>query len=150
MLSLRTPEPGEAPALTDLCLRSKAVWGYDRDFLQACRIELTITPEILSSSCTQVAERNGRIVGFAQITSTGEVADLAKLFVEPTELHGGVGRTLFRWAIAAARTTGAKTMLIEADPCAADFYRRMGAIEIGVVASGSIAGRLLPLFSLKL
>ena len=45
---------------------------------------------------------------------------------------------------------GAKTMMIEANPCAVDFYRRMGAIEIGAVASGSIAGRLLPLFSLKL
>jgi len=95
MHTLRSPEPAEAPALTDLCLRAKGVWGYDRDFLQACRIELTITPEILSGSCTQVAERDGRIVGFAQIVSTGEVADLAKLFVEPTELRGVTPALIF-------------------------------------------------------
>jgi GNAT superfamily N-acetyltransferase len=107
-------------------------------------------PRLVRASEPQAAERNGCIVGFVQIISTGEVADLAKLFVEPTELRGGVGRTLFRWATAAVWAEGAKTMMIEADPCAADFYRRMGAIEIGVVASGSIAGRLLPMLSLKL
>jgi len=97
-----------------------------------------------------VAERHGYTVGFAQITWTGEVANLAKLFVEPTDLRSEVGRTLLQWAIAAARATGAKTMMIEADPCAAGFYRRMEATEVGVVASGSIGGRLLPMLSLKL
>jgi GNAT superfamily N-acetyltransferase len=150
MLTLRAPEPEEAAALTDLCLRSKAVWGYDHTFMQACRIELTLTPGILTTSCAQVAERHGYTVGFAQITWTGEVANLAKLFVEPTDLRSEVGRTLLQWAIAAARATGAKTMMIEADPCAAGFYRRMEATEVGVVASGSIGGRLLPMLSLKL
>jgi len=150
MLRLRAPKLEEAAALTDLCLRSKAVWGYDHAFINACRIELTLTPEMLSSSCAQVAERSGFIIGFAQIVSTGEVADLTKLFVEPTDLRSGVGSTLFQWAISAAREAGARTMTIEADPCAAAFYRRMGATEVGRVASGSIAGRFLPMLSLNL
>ena len=43
MLALRPARPEEAPALTELCLRSKAVWGYDAAFMQACRRELTMT-----------------------------------------------------------------------------------------------------------
>ena len=35
MLTLRTPGPDEAAALTELCLRSKAVWGYDAQFMKA-------------------------------------------------------------------------------------------------------------------
>jgi hypothetical protein len=35
-------------------------------------------------------------------------------------------------------------MIIEADPDAAPFYRRLGARDAGLAPSGSIAGRMLP------
>jgi len=31
----------ELPGLSDLCFRSKAVWGYDKEFMEACRGELS-------------------------------------------------------------------------------------------------------------
>ena len=34
--------------------------------------------------------------------------------------------------------------MIEADPDAAPFYRRMGAQDVGLAPSGSIPGRMLP------
>ena len=37
----------DAPALTLLALRSKAVWGYDAAFIAACRDELTLTADDL-------------------------------------------------------------------------------------------------------
>jgi GNAT superfamily N-acetyltransferase len=144
MITLRHPKPGEAVALTDLCLRSKAVWGYDREFLEACRSEITLTPAHLRSPGMQVAELDGRVIGVVEVTSTGKDAELAKLFVEPAKLRMGAGRTLFEWAKAAASGLGASVLTIDADPGAADYYRRMGAIDDGVVPSGSIPGRLLP------
>jgi hypothetical protein len=39
---------------------------------------------------------------------------------------------------------GADRMVIEADPDAAPFYRRIGAKDCGLVPSGSIPGRMLP------
>jgi hypothetical protein len=50
MLTLRTPRPDEATILTELCLRSKAVWGYDEAFMLACRNELTLAPLAMQSS----------------------------------------------------------------------------------------------------
>jgi GNAT superfamily N-acetyltransferase len=141
---LRPPVVEELPTLSALCLRSKAVWGYDKDFIEACRSELTIEPCELRSSSITVAEENGRIVGVAQIKVTGDEADLLKLFVEPTMLRGGVGMRLFHWAINEAARMGADRMVIEADPDAAPFYRRMGAKDCGLAASGSIPGRTLP------
>ena len=35
MLALRAARPDEAELLTDLCLRAKAVWGYDDAFMRA-------------------------------------------------------------------------------------------------------------------
>jgi GNAT superfamily N-acetyltransferase len=141
---LRPPTVEELPTLSALCLRSKAVWGYGNDFMEACRSELTIEACELQSSSIAVAEENGKIVGVAQVRVTGSWADLLKLFVEPTMLRGGLGMKLFHWAASEATAMGAHRMAIEADPDAAPFYRRMGAKDSGFAPSGSIPGRMLP------
>jgi GNAT superfamily N-acetyltransferase len=150
MFRLRTPRCDEATILTELCIRSKAVWGYDEEFMLACRGELTLTASIMKSSPLKVAETDGHLVGVAQITVQGELAELNKLFVEPTHLRCGAGKALFEWAATISREAGAATMVIEADPDAAGFYRRMGAVDKGTAPSGSIPGRLLPRLELRL
>jgi len=135
-LIIRPPAVEELPALSALCFRSKAVWGYDNDFMEACRKELSIEPSDLRSTPIAVAERDGRLTGVAQIKVVGGV--------EPTVMRSGIGRTLFAWATDLARSQGADRLLIEADPDAAPFYRRMGARDVGVAPSGSIPGRMLP------
>jgi len=150
MITLRSPEPNEAAALTDLCLRSKAVWGYDIRFMEACRAELTFAPADLHSPRIQIAEADGHVIGLVEVTPSGKDAELAKLFVAPTNLRAGAGRKLFEWAKATARTFGASVLTIDADPNAANFYRRMGAVDDGVVPSGTIPGRSLPRLVLHL
>jgi GNAT superfamily N-acetyltransferase len=150
MLALRSARPEEGAALTELCLRSKAVWGYDDAFMAACRKELTLTPASIRSSQMQVAEFDGRLAGIAEVKSAGDTAQLEKLFVEPAMLRTGTGRKLLDWAKATARAAGATALVIEADPDAAEFYRRMGAVDDGLVPSGSIPGRLIPRLNLPL
>src|ERR1700716_4323707 len=103
MIQLRDARKSELPSLGDLCLRSKAVWGYDDAFMTACRTELTLRPDELRSTHLQVAERDTGAVGLAQVKVTGPDADLLKLFVDPAELRSGVGRLLFEWTTAMAR-----------------------------------------------
>lgn len=150
MLTLRAARADELEALTYLCLRSKAVWGYDRTFMDACRDELTLTQEDLRTTRLQVAERDGRVIGVAQVVAEGATAYLEKLFVEPGQMRVGAGRTLFEWARAAAAELRATHLTIVADPGAAPFYRRMGACDAGVAPSGSIPGRALPRLRLNL
>lgn len=69
---------------------------------------------------------------------------LEALFVDPSMIGTGVGRRLFLWSVEAARALGAARMEIASDPGAAAFYRAMGAVDAGEVASGSIPGRKLP------
>jgi GNAT superfamily N-acetyltransferase len=126
------------------------VWGYGEAFMLACRDELTIAPSVMQSSPITVAEVDGVLVGVAQVTVKGDIAGLDKLFVEPTRLRSGVGRCLFDWAKSTAHQAGATTMIIESDPGASGFYRRMGAVEHGVAASGSIPGRFIPRLELAL
>jgi GNAT superfamily N-acetyltransferase len=150
VIQLRDALQDELATLSELCLRSKAVWGYDDAFMTACRAELTLLPHELQSTHLQVAERYFTIVGLAQVKITGTDADLLKLFVEPALLRSGVGRLLFKWATARARGLGAVRMIIEADPGAAPFYEHMGARYAGFAPSQSIPGRMLPRMELEL
>jgi GNAT superfamily N-acetyltransferase len=143
-MKLRRPEAHELPQLSALCLRSKAMWGYDQAFLDACRTELTIRADELETTALCAAEHDGALVGIAQITVDGRDADLQKMFVEPGMMGLGVGKALFAWAISSAKNLGARQMTIDADPGAVGFYKRMGAVEHGSAQSGSIPGRVLP------
>lgn len=148
-VELRQARVEELPALSALCLRSKGHWGYDAAFLAACREELTVTQAMLGPHLV-VAEAAGTAVGLARIAVEDGTADLELLYIEPDRIGSGLGRRLFDWAVAAARSAGATDMVIEADPQAAPFYRRMGARDAGTAPSGSIPGRVLPRLTLTL
>ncbi len=150
MIQFRDARQDELPGLTELCVRSKAVWGYDAAFMTACRAELTLRPDEFQHTYLQVAEHDSTVVGLAQIKVAGRDADLLKLFVEPALLGSGVGRLLFEWATARARGLGAVRMTIEADPGATAFYKHMGACHAGFAPSQSIPGRMLPRMGMEL
>lgn len=147
---IRAPEHHELAVLTDLCMRSKAVWGYNKEFMDACRAELTINLGDLNYTEIAVAEEGGKVIGIAQVEVKGTDADLLKLFVEPGLIGSGVGAALFRWAARRARELGADRLVIDSDPSAVPFYRRMGAQQIGNAPSGSIPGRTLPKLALDI
>lgn len=139
-------------ALSALCLRSKAHWGYDAAFMAACEAELTLRPGDLTITTVGVALRDGEPVAMAQV-GPAEVAgraELWKLFVAPGAMGQGLGRAMMAWAAAAARVRGAQALEIAADPGAEGFYLSLGADRVGVAASGTIPGRVLPLLVLKL
>ena len=71
--------------------------------------------------------------------------DLNKLFIEPRHIRSGVGRALLE-----ARRRGAGRLTILADPNAAAFYERAGAVRIGEAPSDAVPGRLLPLYEVRL
>ena len=141
---LRPARAEEAGELTELALRSKAHWGYDADFIAACRAELTIVPGDVEARRVTVAEVGGRVVGFYTLDGAPPVVELGQMFVEPTHIGGGIGRALWRHAVATAARLGSAGLTIEADPHAEAFYLAMGATRTGTVPSGSVAGRELP------
>ena len=150
VLTIRPPTIDELSSLSDLCFRSKAVWGYDEEFMNACRGELSFKPRDLEWTPIAVAECDGKPIGVAQIKIVDDEADLLKLFVEPGALRSGTGKALLAWATDVAKQLGATRLTIEADPDAAAFYRRMGAYDVGQAPSGSVPGRMLPRLAMNL
>jgi gamma-glutamylcyclotransferase (GGCT)/AIG2-like uncharacterized protein YtfP len=137
-------------ALSELALRSKAVWGYDEDFLAACRAELTLTPARIEGWYLRRLLCDCSVAGFVAVSFAGGRAELEMLFVEPDAMETGVGRALLADAAAEARRRGAATLGISADPDAAGFYQAMGARPVGDEESASVPGRMLPRLELDL
>lgn len=144
MLELRVPERGELQAATELCLKSKAYWGYDADFMSACVPELTLSEDDLEQTRVVLALSDGMMAGVAQVSHAEDGCFLEKLFVDPRFMGRGIGRALFQWSRLAASELGAREMIVEADPDAVPFYQAMGCASAGTALSGSISGRHLP------
>ncbi|HMB74867.1 MAG TPA: GNAT family N-acetyltransferase [Kiloniellaceae bacterium] len=144
MLDLRSPLKEELTAASELCMRSKAHWGYSAAFMAACEAELALNEDDLDRDAVAVAVDDRKLVGLAQVSCDETGCFLEKLFVDPASMGQGVGRKLFQWSLGAALRFGATEMIVEADPDAVPFYKAMGCEAAGEVPSGSIPGRSLP------
>ncbi len=150
MINLRAPLIEELPVLSELCMRSKAHWGYDAAFMEACREEITITTAIYHQGPMQIAYDNNQFIGVTQVVNRDDHAELEMFYIEPDRMGMGAGRTLFAWAVSTARSMKVPHLRIESDPQACAFYLHMGARKVGEAPSGSIVGRMLPLLEFTL
>jgi GNAT superfamily N-acetyltransferase len=149
---LRPASVDQVETLSALAVRSKAHWGYDDAFIDACREELRVgAADIGPHRLTVAIDDTARILGFYGLVGTSDAdAELSALFVEPEAIGTGVGRLLFDGAVRVAVAAGFRRFRIEADPFAAAFYESMGAVRTGSTPSASIAGRELPLYVMDL
>ena len=149
--AIRRARRAEAGALSALALRSKAHWGYDADFLAACRDELTITAEDIATSTVYVLDGDISPLGFYRLLLQDDgVAKLDALFVEPTAMGQGVGGRLWQHAVTTARKLGCSELVWQSDPEAEGFYLAMGAQRAGESESTVFPGRMLPLMRFRL
>ncbi|TMJ72457.1 MAG: GNAT family N-acetyltransferase, partial [Alphaproteobacteria bacterium] len=94
-------QAGEARALGALCVRSKAHWGYDAEFMQLSHRSLQIDPAAIDAGRVFVAtDEDDEPLGVADCSALPEPGafDLLHLFVDPQALRRGVGRALFEAA----------------------------------------------------
>ena len=148
---IRPADTAEAHALSELALRSKAHWGYDAKFLQACREELSVDARYIINHPVFVIEHVDELAGFYSLEHMcDEEVELDLLFVDPPHIGHGLGRQLIEHAKHQARESGYQSILIQGDPNAAHFYTAAGGEPSGSSPSGSIPGRVLPLFRIDL
>jgi GNAT superfamily N-acetyltransferase len=126
-MHVRKAQPAEAGRLSELVMRSKAVWGYDGDFLDAVREQLRIHPDDVVSRRVVVAERDGTPLGVATLDGEPPDGEIGLLFVEPDQMRRGVGHALYRHVLTTAGRLGFRRLVIVSDPHAVPFYLAQGA-----------------------
>ncbi|MGY0564078.1 MAG: GNAT family N-acetyltransferase, partial [Paraglaciecola chathamensis] len=138
-LTLRPLSTKYSADISALAMRSKAHWGYSPAFMQQCAHELTY-------SKTQISHKDFHFIGafspsdsqaltplgsYAIQRISSEKAELLALFVCPSVIGCGAGKSLLQHPISAAKSHHFKAMLIYSDPNAAAFYAKHGAQRIG-------------------
>ncbi len=141
---IRPARREEAAALSALVMRAKAHWGYDANFMEACREDLRVREERIAAGAVWVAEEDGLPVGVLEFGFEGGEAEVLACFVEPQAIGRGVGRALWAKAEALAVAAGVTIIGVDSDPFAEGFYLAMGAVRVGEAPSGAIPGRMLP------
>lgn len=136
--------------LSHLALRSKSHWGYPAEFLEACRHELTLSPDFIARAPVFVLEEGHSIVGFYGLRETTGAIELLYLFVAPEAINRGHGKMLWKHAVHLAAGLGHSKVQIESDPHAEAFYLAMGACRIGLTTSSVQANRTLPVLEFSL
>lgn len=122
---LRPAEPSEAGVLTALTRRSKGHWGYDQEILDRMQEILSISSATIRDGYVVVAEQDGLVAGYYQLSGKPPHGELADMFLEPTVIGTGLGRALWEHAVGSARSAGFYTLTWESDPHAEQFYLHM-------------------------
>lgn len=147
-MSIRKARTDEGPILSRIALRSKAYWGYDESFIEACREDLTISEQKIEGNHVYVLENSSTIIGFYCLAAEGRTGRLDFLFIDPDYIGKGYGKILWESVIHTAREIGLDEFTIDSDPHAEEFYKKMGAVRIGEVESTVFRGRKLPLMKM--
>jgi GNAT superfamily N-acetyltransferase len=82
-------------------------------------------------------EEGGEAAGFYQLIPHSRDQELDLFFTADAFQGRGVGRRLFAHMVERAKALAAETVIIASNPEAADFYRRMGAVDIGIDPPGA-------------
>jgi GNAT superfamily N-acetyltransferase len=130
-VSIRDAVAADAPALGEIYRRASLSNEGDRAILLA-HPEALVFSLRAGEEGVRVAVVNARIVGFATVLVTGQVAELEDLFVDPDWLLHGVGRALVADAVPRARGRGATRIEVTANAHARDFYAKAGFVLAGV------------------
>ena len=132
---IRRAAPADLAVISDLFRRSSLSNAGDRDVLLANPEALAFDGVSIREGRTRVALDDGRIVGFATTSLSGDVAELDDLFVDPDSMRRGVARALVLDAEAVARAGGSTRLEVTANTHALEFYGAAGFIADGVVAT---------------
>ena len=150
-IQIRLATPDESEALTNIAHAAKRHWKYPEKWIEQWSSDLTLTPEFIAGNEVFVAVIDGEIAGCCALVLSPSLVELEHMWINPKQMGGGVGRTLFQHATQRAAELGFSELELSADPNAEGFYRRMGAEAIGEVpADMEGQARVLPRMRVRL
>ena len=132
---IRRALPEDATTLTQIALDAKRYWGYPEHWIKHWESDLTISSDFVRDNHVYVAEDDGEIRGFYALCVSGDKAELEHMWVMPACIGTGIGKDLFLDAMERAAALNVRDVELSADPNAAGFYRRMGAVQIAETES---------------
>jgi len=136
----RTAVAADLPALQRVYRAASLSNPGDAPMLLARPEFLVFAGEGIADGRTLVAlddpPEEDRLIGFATVaTGPDDGAELEDLFVDPDRRRRGVARHLVRRVADAARAAGHRRLWVTGNPHALAFYRAVGFVDAGPIAT---------------
>jgi maltose O-acetyltransferase len=155
-INIRKAIPEDSPVLTEISFAAKRHWHYPEEYYQIWRDELTISPEYIKQYEVYAAEAGSTVVGYCSVVKAEKEYWVGKIFVEqgywlehifirPEFIGKGTGTRLVQFIAMKCRKNKIDKLYVFAEPNAAGFYDKIGAVRLRESVS-SIAGRTLPVY----
>lgn len=144
---IRKAKIEDSNILSELAYKSKAYWGYSKDFLEKCKDDLAVTTDFITNNPVYVMEKNSKIIAFYSFSLHPN--RLVSLFIDPADIGKGIGKILWTDILNKAKQLNMKDFTLDSEPHAEGFYLKMGAKKIGETPSTVFPERRLPLMSVN-
>ncbi len=134
----------DAKLLTEIALKSKAIWGYSDELIESWREDLTVTPKMFKewNVCNYIVD--SEIAGFYILNRANiRTSFLEFLFVSPKFINQGIGTQLLNHAIDYCIKGSSAILNVLSDPNAKAFYEKHG-FKVIAERESSVSGRFLP------
>jgi len=136
--------------LTEITKKSKAFWGYSEEQILEWNDNLTISKDYIESNNTFKLLNDNIVIGYySYIIEEEKIARLDNLFVLPEYIGKGFGKSLVNDFLRRMRNQKIKKIILDSEPNATEFYRRIGFEKIGEFET-SIKNRFMPIMEMKL
>lgn len=149
-LNIRLAKLSEVDVLTDLSIRSKSYWGYDKEFISDAIEDLTLNPNHINNKMVYLCELNEKVIGYYALADKPE-PEMIALFVDPNFIGKGIGYKLWNHSLRIVSEMGWNKFKIIADPFAAEkFYLKVGCQKVGDYQSPIRINRKIPILVYEL
>ena len=136
--------------MTEITKKSKAFWGYSEEQILEWNDNLTISKDYIESNNTFKLLNDNIVIGYySYIIEEEKIARLDNLFVLPEYIGKGFGKSLVNDFLRRMRNQKIKKIILDSEPNATEFYRRIGFEKIGEFET-SIKNRFMPIMEMKL
>ena len=122
-MNLRRASIEDLKALNRLCVHSKSYWGYPAEWIARWKEELRLSEKDLTEQQVLLLEVEDQIAGFCAIHQQKERYEITHLWLLPTFMGKGLGKTLLNEVLGRFVTT-TKPIWVLADPNAEEFYKK--------------------------
>ncbi|SCZ02327.1 Acetyltransferase (GNAT) domain-containing protein [Alkaliphilus peptidifermentans DSM 18978] len=150
-LNLRRAKPNESDVLNFIAFESESIWGEDESYMDLFSQEYKVTKNMIENDYVYVMEDDKGIIGFfAILKKDNETSELELFYIKKSFIGKGYGTLLWTNMISICKEKGIRKIGLVGSSDVANFYKKLGAKEIGEMKSLLKVGRIVSKFEYKI
>jgi len=145
-VGLRRARISEVNLLNRIAFQSEGVWNEGDDYMDKFSQSYQLTETMIIEEEVHILEINDRIIGFFAILKAGNHHEMELFYIERSFIGQGYGKKLWNLMIQLCKEKGIRRIEFVGSSDVAQFYKKLGAVELDKIKSILKVGRIVTRF----